>query len=523
MNTEGNVFHPRFYAEREPERLAYVMCDTGEAVTFGQLEARANQGAQFLREHGLKTGDNIVIVMENRREFMELCFAADRAGLYYTTASTHLTVDEITYIIADCGAKLVVTSAQFPELVQRLKHALSSDVALYSVGDQKDALNWNEAIERQATFPILDECQGLDMLYSSGTTGRPKGIKWPLVVQQPGGHTMLLDLLTSLFGYDSQTRYLCPAPLYHAAPLRHTMVTIKMGGTCYIMSKFDAEGSLGIIEREQITHSQWVQTMFVRMLKLAPEVRKSYDTSSMIMAVHAAAPCPANVKHEMIKWWGPIIHEYYAGTENNGFTAITTSEWLAHEGSVGQAKLGILHICNEQGEEVPVGTEGEIFFENGHQFEYHNDPAKTAASTNSKGWTSLGDIGRVDEEGYLYLTDRKSFVIISGGVNIYPQETENVLLDHPAVLDVAVIGVPNEDFGEEVKAVVQLLAGETPSVALQDSLMEHCFARLSSMKCPRSIDFRAELPRTATGKLFKRKLRDEFWPKTTRTQTSDKV
>ncbi|AQS49721.1 acyl-CoA synthetase [Thioclava nitratireducens] len=510
------MFHPRFFAEREPERLAYVMCDTGEAVTFAQLEARANQGANLFRERGLKTGDHIVIVMENRREFMELCFAADRAGLYYTTASTHLTVDEITYIITDCGAKLVVTSEKFPELVERLESALSSDIELYSVGAQKDALDWQEAVARQPVTPVSDECQGLDMLYSSGTTGRPKGIKWPLVVQDPGGHTMLLDLLTSLFGYDAHTRYLCPAPLYHAAPLRHTMVTIKMGGTCYIMGKFDAERALRIIEREQITHSQWVPTMFVRMLKLEREVRDRYDISSMVMAVHAAAPCPASVKHEMIKWWGPIVHEYYAGTENNGFTAITTSEWLEHEGSVGQAKLGILHICDEQGEEVPVGTEGEIFFENGHQFEYHNDPVKTAASKNARGWTSLGDIGRVDEEGYLYLTDRKSFVIISGGVNIYPQETENVLLDHPAVLDVAVIGVPNEDFGEEVKAVVQLTSGETPSAALCKTLMEYCSARLSPVKCPRSIDFRAELPRTATGKLFKRKLRDEYWPEATK-------
>lgn len=519
MSTQNNIFHPRHHAEKEPDRLAYVMCDTGEEVTFGQLEARANQGAHLFRARGLRTGDHIVILMENRREFLELCFAADRAGLFYTTVSTHLALDEITYIIADSGAKIVVTSDHFPDIARSLKQTLPADVELYAVGAEQEGIaSWSDLVAQQPSTPIMDERQGLDMLYSSGTTGRPKGVKWPLIDQAPGGRTMLLDLLTSLFGYDAQTRYLCPAPLYHAAPLRHTMVTIKMGGTGYIMGKFDAENALRIIERERITHSQWVPTMFVRMLKLAPEIREAYDTSSMIMAVHAAAPCPANVKHAMIKWWGPIIHEYYSGTENNGFTAITTQEWLEHEGSVGRAKLGVLHICDEDGNEVPVGTEGEIYFENGHQFEYHNDPEKTAASTNALGWTSLGDIGRIDEEGYLYLTDRKSFVIISGGVNIYPQETENVLLDHPAVLDVAVVGVPNEDFGEEVKAVVQLVPGETPSPELRDALIEHCRARLSPVKCPRSIDFRTDLPRTATGKLFKRQLRDEFWPKDTKSK-----
>ena len=322
---------------------------------------------------------------------------------------------------------------------------------------------------------------------------------------------MLLDLLTSLFGYGPDTRYLSPAPLYHAAPLRHSMVTIKMGGTVFVMDRFDAVGALQLIETHRITHSQWVPTMFVRLLKLPPEQRAQFDLSSMKMAVHAAAPCPVDIKREMIDWWGEIIHEYYAGTENNGFTTISTQEWLEHPGSVGRAKLGVIHICDASGAELPIGAEGEIYFENGHQFAYHNDPEKTAACTNALGWTTLGDIGRLDSDGYLYLTDRKSFVIISGGVNIYPQETEDVLLGHPSVLDAAVIGVPSEDFGEEVKAVVQLMPSQVPSPELADSLIEYCRARLSSIKCPRSIDFRTDLPRSATGKLYKRKLRDEFW------------
>lgn len=361
--------------------------------------------------------------------------------------------------------------------------------------------------------PISDEAQGLDMLYSSGTTGFPKGIKWMRPDSPPTDDTMLMRLLSDLFGYSENSRYLCPAPLYHAAPLRHTMVTVKQGGSAFIMSKFDAEQALALIEQHRITHSQWVPTMFVRFLKLPEQVRRSYDMSSMEVAVHAAAPCPVSVKHEMIQWWGPIIHEYYAGTENNGFTSLNTQEWLAHEGSVGRAKLGVIHICDEEGNELPLGSEGEVYFENGHQFEYHNDPGKTAASRNAQGWTTLGDIGRVDRDGFLFLTDRKSFVIISGGVNIYPQETEDLLLNHQSVLDAAVVGVPNEDFGEEVRAVVQLAPGVPPSGALAEQLINYCRDHLSAIKCPRAVDFREELPRSPTGKLYKRKLRDEYWKK----------
>jgi fatty-acyl-CoA synthase len=277
------------------------------------------------------------------------------------------------------------------------------------------------------------------------------------------------------------------------------------------MDRFEAADALAQIARHRITHSQWVPTMFVRLLKLPEEERLRHDLSSMIMAVHAAAPCPRDVKRRMIDWWGEIIHEYYAGTENNGFTAITSAEWLAHPGSVGRAKLGRLHICDEAGRELPAGAEGEIYFENGHRFAYHNDPEKTAACTNALGWTTLGDIGRIDAEGYLYLTDRKSFVIISGGVNIYPQETEDVLLTHPAVLDTAVIGVPNPEFGEEVKAIVQLVPTEAGSAGLEAALIDWCRARLSPLKCPRSIEFRDTLPRSATGKLFKRTLREPYW------------
>jgi long-chain acyl-CoA synthetase len=511
--TPNNVqpFHPRHHAIERPDDVAYRISTSADAVTFGQLEARANQAAHTFRQLGLKRGDHIVIVMENRREFLEVCFAADRTGLYYTTASTHLTDDEIHYIIRDCGASLVLVSDTLIDRISAYADLMLRDCPVMVIGRDEGALpSFTHIAAAALATPIRDESQGLDMLYSSGTTGRPKGVKWALPDQPIGSSSMLIELLSGLFGYGVGTRYLCTAPLYHAAPLRHTMVTIRTGGSAVIMPKFDAEAALSLIDAEGITHSQWVPTMFVRLLKLPEEVRGQYSLRSMTMAVHAAAPCPIDVKHRMIEWWGPIIHEYYAGTENNGFTALTTREWQSHIGSVGKAKLGVIHICDENGAELPIGAEGEVFFENGHQFEYHNDTEKTRTSRNAQGWTTLGDIGRLDDDGYLYLTDRKSFVIISGGVNIYPQEVENLLLQHEAVLDAAVIGIPNEEFGEEVKAVVQLVDGHEPNEKLSGELVAFCRARLSALKCPRTIDFRTEFPRSPTGKLLKRQIRDEY-------------
>lgn len=512
MTADLPPFHPRRHALERPEDIAFKISGSGAMVTFAQLEERANQAAHIFRQLGLRRGDHIVVLMENRREFLEICFAADRTGLYYTTASTHLANDEIRHIIKDCNASLVLVSDTLVDRVAHLTDEPRHQCPIMSVGQESRSLpNFSALAASAPTSPIPDESQGLDMLYSSGTTGQPKGVKWCLPDQPAGSSSMLIELLSGLFGYGSGTRYLCPAPLYHAAPLRHTMVTIRTGGSAVIMPKFDAETALALIEAERITHSQWVPTMFVRLLKLPEATRRRYSLSSMTMAVHAAAPCPVDVKHRMIDWWGPIIHEYYAGTENNGFTALTTEEWLKHVGSVGRAKLGVIHICDENGDELPVGAEGEVFFENGQQFAYHNDPEKTQSSRNARGWTSLGDIGRLDEEGYLYLTDRKSFVIISGGVNIYPQEIENRLLQHEAVLDAAVIGIPNEDFGEEVKAVVQLMDGREPDAALSNELIAFCRMRLSQIKCPRTVDFCQEFPRSPTGKLLKRKIRDQYW------------
>jgi len=498
-------------APQTPDRVAYKIAETGEAVTFGQLETRSNQAAHLFRACGLKRGDHIVLLAENCRQYFEICFAADRAGLYYTAISTHATADDAAFIVENCGAKLWILSDAKAEIAAHLCK-VSSISHRYMIGAPiAGCKSWDGAAAAQPETRIADEAQGLDMLYSSGTTGRPKGVKWEQPNAPAGERTMLVELLGDLFQYDADTRYLSPAPLYHAAPLRHTMTVIKLGGEVTVMQKFNEERALQLIEAEKITHSQWVPTMFIRMLKLPDEVRLKYDCTSLKVAIHAAAPCPVVTKEAMIDWWGPILHEYYAGTENNGFCALTTEEWLQHKGSVGKALMGRIHICDDDGQELPEGSSGVIYFSDGHPFSYHDDPDRTAAAYNDKGWSTLGDIGRVDEDGYLYLLDRKSFVIISGGVNIYPQEIEDLIVNHPKVLDAAVFGVPNEDFGEEVKAVVQLVA---PDEGAAEEIIAHCRANLAGYKCPRTVDVIDAMPRHANGKLMKRLLRDRYWRKT---------
>ncbi|TDM05357.1 MAG: acyl-CoA synthetase [Ideonella sp. MAG2] len=496
-----------------PDKTAFEICETGESVSFAQLEARANQVAHLLRASGVTKGEHVALVMKNGRRLLEACFGMDRAGVYYTTISTRLTATEAAYIVNDCGAKLLLISDDVECDTAELHTLVGEQVRCFRTGLGPASFpDWCAALDAAPRTPIADAAQGLDMLYSSGTTGKPKGVKWPLLDVPAGQPTMLVSLLAPLFGYGPECRYLSPAPLYHAAPLRHSMTVIKRGGTVYVMNSFDASRALALIQQHRITHAQWVPTMFVRMLKLPQAERELFDVSSLQVAIHAAAPCPVEVKEQMLAWWGPIIHEYYAGTENNGFCSITAPEWLAHKGSVGRASQGTLHICDDEGNELPAGESGVVYFSDGPEFVYHNDAARTAKARNAQGWTTLGDIGRMDDEGYLYLLDRRDFMIISGGVNVYPQEAENILLQHPKVLDVAVIGVPNADFGEEVKAVVQLLDPSAQSPALAEELMQFCRQHLAAFKCPRSVDFEDALPRHATGKLYKKKVRDRYWP-----------
>ena len=507
--------HPAVHALATPDKPAIIMASTGETLTYLELEERSNQGAQLFRALGLRPGDAIAIFMENNIRYLEICWAAQRCGLYYTCISSRLTAGEVEYIVRDCGAKVLIVSAGLARTASELP-TLIPDVRLFMVGGTLP--NYASYEDEAGAMPIsriADETAGTDMLYSSGTTGRPKGVRVPMIGGPIDAPSPLMLLVTALFGIDPTAVYLSPAPLYHAAPLRYCMSMHRLGATVVAMEHFDAEDALRLIEKYRATASQWVPTMFVRMLKLPEEVRAKYHVSSMKSAIHAAAPCPIDVKRKMIEWWGPVLHEYYAGTEGNGFCYVNSADWLAHPGTVGKSILGEIHICDDQGNEMPVGEEGIIYFAGGVDFRYHNDEEKTRQSRHPQhpDWSTLGDIGKLDAEGYLYLTDRKAFMIISGGVNIYPQEAENVLISHPRVADVAVIGVPNEDFGEEVKGVVQPIDWSDAGPELAEELVAYCRDRLSPIKCPRTIDFERELPRHPTGKLYKRLIRDRYWGK----------
>lgn len=504
--------HPSVHARRTPDKPAYIMAGSGEIVTYRQLDDRSNQVAHYLRALGLEAGDTIGLFMDNSPRFLEIVWGAHRAGLIYTAIPFRSTAEEASYILNDSGARLAVLSASKAPLAGALRK-LAPRVARWAAvdGSIDDMADWEAGTRAMPARRIADEKAGGDMLYSSGTTGRPKGIRNEPVGDDIETPPVLLHSTRAIYGFDERTVYLSTAPLYHAGPLRVAMVIHRLGGTVLFMEHFDAERALALIDSHKVTHSQWVPTMFVRLLRLPADVRARYDVSSLKVAIHGAAPCAIPVKEQMIEWWGPVLYEYYTGTECNGYTSCDSTEWLARKGTVGRATLGELRIVGEAGDVLPAGEPGTIYFANGPSFEYHNDPAKTAESRSPEGWTTLGDIGYVDEDGWLFLTDRKAHTIISGGVNLYPQETENILITHPLVADVAVIGVPNEDFGEEVKAVVQLVDPGDAGPAIAQELIAFCRERLSPFKCPRSVDFDANLPRQPTGKLYKRLIRERYW------------
>ncbi len=508
--------YPGHWAQLTPDKPAHVMSGSGEAVTFAELEDRSRRLAQLWWAAGLRPGDHVALLMENNPRYPEVFWAAARSGLYITTVNRYLVGDELAYVVDNCEARSLVTSWALRDAATSLLGStprVESRLMVDGMADGHD--RYEEAIAAHPAERLDDEPAGEAMLYSSGTTGRPKGIKRPLTgrkISDPNPATMLL--LGGLFSYDEHSVYLSPAPMYHSAPLGFSMGTQALGGTVVMMERFDPIEALAAIERFYVTHSQWVPTMFVRMLKLEPAERERFDLSSMKVVIHAAAPCPVPVKQQMIEWWGPIIHEYYGGTELNGFTYVNAEDWLAHPGTVGRSVLGTLHVCDDDGNELPPGEPGVVYFElPALPFEYFKDAGTTRGicHPDHPTWSALGDVGYVDEDGFLYLTDRATFMIISGGVNIYPQEIENVIITHPRVVDVAVIGVPNDEFGEEVKAVVQPLDWADAGPDLARDLDAYCRERLAHFKCPRSFDFEEELPRLPTGKLYKRLIRDRYW------------
>jgi len=491
-----------------PDKPAIVMYPSGTTVTFGELEASANRLAHYFRKAGLREGDAVAILMENNEHIHAVMWAARRTGLYYVPINTHLTAAEVAYIVDNSSAKAIVGSAALRKTLENLGAELPNglpEILLIADDDLDGWQRYPECVADQPDTPIDDEIEGDLLQYSSGTTGRPKGIKRELPHVPPSESPGLMSALVG-FWMHPEAVYLSPAPLYHTAPSVWSMQTQAGGITTVILEKFDAEGALDAIQKHRITHGQFVPVMFTRMLKLPQPVRDSYDVSSLQRVMHAAAPCPVDIKKQMIDWWGPIVDEYYASSEAIGSTLITAEDWLLHPGSVGKSMMSPLHILDEHGNELPPGEAGEIYFEGGFDFEYLNDPGKTASSRDSHGWKTVGDIGYLDEDGYLYLTDRRHHMIISGGVNIYPQEAENMLVVHPKVMDAAVFGIPDDEMGQSVKAVVQTVDQADATDAFAEELLVWLRERLAHYKCPRSISFEAELPRTDTGKLYKQEL-----------------
>ena len=503
---------PDNHAVQTPEKPAVVMAGGESRVSYADLVARSRRLAHALRRTGLKTGDTIAFVCDNRAEVFELVWAAQRMGLYFVPINWHLQVDEAAYIISDSGARVIFVSDRIAELAAPLLARISPDLLRIVVGESTlpGYLPYGEFVAQCPATALPDETEGTAMVYSSGTSGQPKGIKRPLRGTPFGTQPPMDKLIIGLFGIDANTVYLSPAPLYHMAPLGWSMIVQRAGGTVVVMKSFDAQEALDLIAEHRVTHVQMVPTHFVRMLRLPEAARRRADLSSLRYLIHAAAPCPVDVKERMIDWLGPIVWEFYAASEGNGFCMISPQEWLSHRGSVGRSMLGKIRILDEGGNELPPGEVGGVWFEGGLEFSYHNDPAKTAEARDAAGRTTVGDLGYLDAEGYLYLSDRRSHLIISGGVNIYPQEIENALALHPKVEDVAVIGVPNEEFGEEVKAVVVAAPGIEPGAELAEELMQFCRERIARYKCPRSVDFVEELPRMPTGKLVKRLLMERY-------------
>ena len=517
LDGTGGQVHPKEWAARDRERTALIFAADDRHMSYGELDDASNRVAQALRASGLCPGDGIAVVLGNTPEFFEIYWGAMRAGLYFTPINWHLTGDEMAYIVTNSDARALFAAAELGPIVGPLAREAAGLRRRIAVGGAISGFDdYATTLAAMPATPIADESEGSTMLYSSGTTGRPKGVRPPLPGTALGTGLMAATatVFQSFFEMRTDDRYLCPGPLYHAAPLSFSAIQHRIGAAVVVMEKFTPEGALRSIERHRVTTSQWVPTHFNRMLSLPESVRMSFDLSSLRVAIHAAAPCPIPVKERMIAWWGPKLVEYYAGTEGGG-SLIRSEEWLSHRGSVGRHWAGgTIHILDDEGRAIDEpGRDGLVYFEGPEsaeaRFRYHKDADKTADTWLGRLFT-LGDIGHLDAEGYLYLTDRKSHMIISGGVNIYPQEVEHCLVEHPAVEDIAVIGVPHEDMGEEVKAIIQLRAGFTADPALAAEIIDWTRQRIAHFKAPRSVAFLDELPRQENGKIYKRRLRELY-------------
>jgi fatty-acyl-CoA synthase len=492
------IWHPGFIAATDPDRPAVICGDI--VLRYGALEKGSQAIAAMVHAHGLAVGDSIAMLIGNRPEFFTIAWSAQRSGLYYVPISPRLTATEIAYILGDCRPKALFVDPEYAHLAAQALAVLGhqgNDIACYDIAVPIDDYKEPPAVE------------GGDMLYTSGTTGKPKGVRRALSGDALGRDARRVERVKTLFGLGHDSVFLSTAPLYHAAPLRFTLNLLRTGGTVVCMPKFDAANALQLIAKHRITHSQWVPTMFSRLLALPEAERNAHDLSSHCVAIHAGAPCAPELKRQMIDWWGPILHEYYSGTESVGFTHVSATEWLERPGTVGRAYGCTTHILGDDGQVLPAGSIGAVYFESTAKLAYHNDPAKTRAAHDARGWATLGDIGYLDDDGFLFLTDRRAFTIISGGVNIYPSEIEAVLSRHPAVRDCAVFGVSDADMGESVFAVIELEEEASGDPALAQALAEYAAQSLARFKVPRQIAF-GPVGRTETGKLQKAQLRETY-------------
>ena len=499
-------------ADATPDRIA-VIEPSGESVSYAELAARADRYGRGLQALGLRPGDTVAGQLPNSTEALALFFAAMETGLYVVPVNWHLTAAEVAYILGDSGAGAFVAHERFAAVAADAAEQAGIDPgARFAVGEVP-------GFSPLAALGVAGEGRpdprtaGAPMVYTSGTSGRPKGVRRPLTGedpdQPPRASTWFFGIF-SLAPFDANV-HLCCSPLYHTAVLNFATISLQLGHPVVLMDRFDPEELLALVDRHRITHTHMVPTQFRRLLALPKDVRDRYDVSPMRAAIHSAAPCPPDVKRQMLDWWGPVVTEYYAASEGGG-TSITGPQWLARPGSVGLPWPGSeVHVLDEAGNDVPAGQPGLVYMRMGTStFDYHRDEAKTMASR-ARGMFTVGDIGYLDDDGYLYLCDRKSDMIISGGVNIYPAEIENALSAHPAVDDVAVFGIPHEEWGEQIKAVVQPAPGAKPGPALTEDLLAFLGDRLARFKLPRTIDYVTELPRDPNGKLYKRRLRDPYW------------